>query len=341
MLMIRAFAAVAVLFVVGKAGAQVQGRVLAETGSPLAEVRVELWDGLELRAAKTTASDGAFRLIDSGSRGASGRHLAFRRIGFRPYTITIAPDSVRVEVTLKALPTTLTSQLVTAATTSLDPCVRKPSADAAAIFAAAAAHYRRDTPLFDQFARVSIMDVLVPAYQREVVPQLPLEGGSHYRRSAEPKAPLLKGPFPVPMPTNNLMQKSSDWSYPQFEYTDAPAFVMPAFVDSMPRSVVSSGPEGTVLSFCPRVRKGVFTSGEIALDRDTTIIAIRWRFVVPGSRDEKGGFAMFEAPPSQGLPAHLLPTNAVRWTRVRGTNNYHATRYSSGPWILTEPSARP
>ena len=332
--------ATAVVLVAPCGLAQVQGRVLDDAAVPLREVRVELWDAFDLRAVKTTGADGVFRLVDAGSPSPAGRRVAFRKIGFRPYTLSLGADTARIEVRLTPLPATLAAQRTSAASQALDPCTRKPTPEAAAIFRVAASHYRRDTPLFDQFVRAASQDVLVPSDQREVLPQLQLVGDNRHERLADPASLLMTGPFPAPTPRYDAAHKPSGWIFPQFEYTDAPAFVMPAFVDSMPRAVVSSGPDGMVLSFCPRNRRGAYASGEIELDRDTTIVAVRWRFIVPGARDEKGGFALFEAPPSPKETAHLLPTNAVRWTRVRRTGNFSATRYSNGPWLLRDPAQR-
>ncbi len=104
----------------------------------------------------------------------------------------------------------------------------------------------------------------------------------------------------------------------------------------MPKAVVYDGREGIVLAFCPSERRIPYASGEIELGRDSTIIMIRWHFVFAKAADDAGGLALFAAPESRVVKAHLLPTNAITWTRVPGSKNLELTEYSYGRWLVAE-----
>jgi len=126
------------------------------------------------------------------------------------------------------------------------------------------------------------------------------------------------------------------WSYPHFWEWDSPAFVARAFIDSMPKAVVSRNATGIVLSFCPRLRRPPYVSGEIQLASDTTIAAVRWFFVTQGAKVESGGLALFGARGTVTERAHLLPTNAITWVRVAGTSVFETTEYAFGQWTVAE-----
>ena len=331
----RTLALVACLstLVMPPAAAQVRGKVFADNGQPLAGVQVELWRGLELRRASTTGLEGAFALVDTGPASAMRRSVTFRRIGFRPFTASIETDTTPLIVTLTALPQTLLAVRVRAMAAPIDPCARKPSAEGALLFARAAEYYRRDTPWLDKFAEFGSLRSLGHADERGTITGL-MEKGSYHQRFGNRGNPFGPRPFPVPEARLDAAHRRLGWLYPRFEWTDAPEFVLSAFVDSMPRAVVSKNPDGFVLSFCPRDRRVPYTSGEIELATDTTIVAIRWQFVVAKPRDDAGGMALFAAPESMRTKAHLLPMSAASWTRVPKTDTYEVTEYAYSPWLV-------
>jgi hypothetical protein len=73
-----------------------------------------------------------------------------------------------------------------------------------------------------------------------------------------------------------------------------------------------------------------------ALGLDTTIIAIRWRFTIERRGEETGGMAIFAAPESRSVKAHLLPTNSISWTRLPNSDRFETTEYSFGRWLVVE-----
>jgi hypothetical protein len=63
---------------------------------------------------------------------------------------------------------------------------------------------------------------------------------------------------------------------------------------------------------------------------------IRWHFIFAKLADGAGGLALFAAPESRAAKAHLLPTNAITWTRVPASRNLEITEYSYGRWLVAE-----
>ena len=320
--------------ITSSASAQVRGTVVTDNGMPVAGALVELWSGPQLRAARTTGTDGAFALSDTARAVPAARSVTVRKIGFRPVTISIDADTGRLRVTLTSLPTSLTTIDVRAKATYVDPCARKPSAEAAVLFARAAASYRRDTPWLDKFVEFSTRTWIARADDRDSITELPSRENYH-RRLGEPGNPSMARGFPAPQARIDTSHKQVGWLNPRFEWTDAPEFVLAAFVDSMPRSIAAKRRDGFVVSFCPRDRSVPYTSGEIELAADTTIVAIRWTFTAPKPHREAGGVAFFSAPESRHVKAHLLPMTAVSWTRIPDTDRYEAVEYSYGRWLVS------
>ncbi len=323
-----------IICVASSASAQIRGTVVTDNGTPLSGALVELWSGPQLRVARTTGPDGAFALNDTARAVAAARSVTVRKIGFRPLTILIEAEPGRLRVTLSALPTSLAKIDVRAKATYIDPCARKPSTEAARLFARAAEYYRRDTPWLDKFVEFSTRIWIASADERDSVTELPSRENYH-RRLGEPGDASTARAFPAPQARIDSSHKQVGWLNPRFEWTDAPEFVLAAFVDSMPRSIAAKRRDGFVVSFCPRERREPYTSGEIELAADTTIVAIRWKFTAPKPHREAGGVAFFSAPESRHAKAHLLPMTSVSWTRIPDTDRYEAVEYSYGRWLVS------
>jgi hypothetical protein len=143
-------------------------------------------------------------------------------------------------------------------------------------------------------------------------------------------------PFPVPERKSEIHGAIVGWEYPRFYEWESASFVSRVFVDSMPKSVVSKTKQGIVLSFCPRARTVPYTVGEIELGLDSTIVAIRWHFIFGSTAQDAGGIAIFAAPESKSVKAHLLPTNAISWMRVPNSERFETSEYSYGRWLVAE-----
>lgn len=334
------------------ASAQVAGKVVTESGQPLPGARVELRVGAELRIVATTGPNGSFFLSDTDRVSTSGRVVRVRRIGYRPATVAAAPGDTALLVVLPSLPTEIAQVLVKGTPTRrLEPCSREPSAEASAIYAAVAAYYRGDTRWLDRIARYAHAVHLVHARDREVLTGLSQRGGwtrnaglydgrRLLNHTAVPRQlsddELRALPFPVPERKFAFGKTPIGWLYPKFHEWGSPSFVSRAFIDSMPKSVVSRGPDGIVLAFCPRDRQPPYTSGEIELSPNTIITAIRWQFSVVRPGEDTGGFATFAAPESKRVKSHLLPVSATSWTFVPRTETFEVTEYAYRRWVVAE-----
>jgi hypothetical protein len=332
--------------------AQVSGTVVSTDGLPLSGVAMELWAGSDRLATKSTGPDGAFNVLSVGAPPAGALTLTARKIGFRPVSRTVERGSTDLKIALATLPSMLAEVSVTAnPSPRRDPCTRKPSAVASAIFARAASYYRDDTRWLDRIARYAHTVRVTDGSDRDSIVGVSQRGGwtrnsglydgpSAGNSTAVPRrlsaAERLALPFPIPERERAFRGLSIGWSLPRFHEWASPSFVSTWFVDSMPKAVVYEGREGIVLAFCPSERRIPYTSGEIELGRDSTIIVIRWHFVFAKPADDAGGLALFAAPESRAVRAHLLPTNAITWTRVPASRNFEITEYSYGRWLVAD-----
>ena len=351
---VRSIFAAAILVAVASSAvaAQVVGKVVSDDGHPLADVSVDLWAGSRHFTAKSTGPDGAFSVGTANDTARAPWVLSVRRIGFRPVSLSVARNAAQLSVVLSPLPSMLEEVKVTAdAAPPQDPCSRKPTAEASAIFARAASFYRDDTRWLDRIARyVRVVratelanrdSMLGPAQRGGWTRNSGLyDGPSVSNSSAVPRwlsdAERAMLPFPKPEKKSDWRGTVIGWTFPRFAEWGTPSFVSKSFVDSMPKSVVSRGRQGIVLGFCPSDRRVPYTSGEIELGRDSTIIAIRWHFLLEKAEDDAGGLAIFAAPESKSTKAHLLPTNAVSWTRVPASKRFETTEYAYGHWFVAE-----
>jgi len=353
-LAVSGFAA-ALLFVIAPtaARAQLSGTVVAENGRPLAGVALELWAGTVRLATMSTGPEGTFTIRDARDTLGGDRILTARKIGFRPLSRIVARNARPITVTLAKLSSTLDEVTVHATPApTRDPCARRPTAQASTIFARAAAYYRDDTRWLDRIARY--VHVVRPTHlaDRDVILGVAQRGGwtrnaglydgpsagntTAVPRSLSPEQRLAL-PFPVPERSSAWHRGIVGWTYPRFYEWNAPSFVSRAFIDSMPKAVVSNGRAGIVLAFCPADRRIPYTSGEIQLGADSTIVAIRWHFTIAKPGEETGGVAIFAAPESKAVKAHLLPTNALTWTKLPNSDRFETTEYAYGRWIVAEP----
>lgn len=322
--------------------AQVNGVVLVGGGLPLAAVLVEAWNGAVLIGETRSAPNGGYSFTVAAVPSIRGLSLTFRKIGFRPGTSTVGKDGVQPPVTLQALPARLDQVQVTAERERrIDVCSRKPSAEASTIFARAASRYRHDTPELDRLVRIAAQRRLVHAMDREQVTGTTREVGfqhwfDHRGRGTLSDEQKRAFPFPVPWMKTGVNGAPTGWAYPEFDMVGTAEFVLPWFVDSMPRSIVSNDAGGIVIGFCPRHRRPPYTSGEITLATDTTIVGVRWQFAMPERSQETGGMALFAPPESKLASQHLLPTASVTWTKVRESDRYESTEYSFGRWLVAE-----
>lgn len=329
--------------------AQISGIVATADGRPIAGVSVELSDAAKLHLARTTGPSGDFSFDGTSGK----RTLTVRKIGFQPFSVIVERDAMRLSITLTPLPAKLGEVIVQGAVDkSRDPCTRKPSAEAAAIFARAAAFYRQDTRWLDRIARYAHEYRLAPPDDRETLGGVEQRGGwirnagkfdgpKMTNLTAVPRtfsAEMLTAlPFPLPERNSSIYSApKTGWVYPLFHTTGSPSFVSLAFVDSMPKSLVTKSAKGLLLAFCPRDRQPPFASGEIQLDADSTIIAVRWQFTVSKPSEPAGGIAFFAAPESKSVRAHLLPTNSMVWTHESKFNKYEVVEFSFGRWTVAE-----
>jgi hypothetical protein len=348
-----AIAALFLAFVPSRTKAQIAGRVIADDGWPLSGVAVELWAGTQRAASRSTSADGTFTLSAAGDTSRATLVLIARKIGFRPVSLNVDRQSARLTIALRALAPILDEIAVnTAAAPPRDPCSRTPTAEAAAIFARAASFYRPDTRWLDRIARYVHAVRSTHLADRDSMFGLAQRGGwtrnaglydgpaatnatAIPRRLSESGRLALR--FPAPEKSSSYGSMVAGWSYPRFHEWESPSFVSRAFVDSMPKSIVRKTRQGIVLAFCPRRREPPYTSGEVELGRDSTIISIRWQFVMPSRVDDAGGLAIFAAPESKSVRAHLLPANAITWTRVPNSDRFETTEYTFGRWLVAEP----
>ena len=104
----------------------------------------------------------------------------------------------------------------------------------------------------------------------------------------------------------------------------------------MSKAVISRTGSGITLAFCPKSRQRPYVKGEIQLAPDLTITAVRWEFVTSGATSSYGGLALFG--PRRGVTerTHLLPTAAITWTRIPGSDLFETTEYAYGQWTVGE-----
>jgi hypothetical protein len=328
---------------------QISGVVTTTEGRPIAGVSVELTDAVKLHLSRTTGPDGIFTFDGTSGK----RTLTARKIGLQRFAVIIERDAMRLAITLTPLPALLSEVAVEAsAETSRDPCARTPSTEGTAIYTRAAALYRQDTRWLDRIARYAHESRLVALDERETLVGVEQRGGwirnagkfdgpKMTNLTAVPRtfsADMLSAlPFPIPERNTSIYSApKTGWVYPLFHATGAPSFVSLAFVDSMPKALVTKSAKGMLLSFCPRHRQPPFASGEIQLGADSTIIAIRWQFSVTKPSEPAGGISFFAAPESKQVKAHLLPTNSIVWTHESKFNKYEVTEYAFGRWVVAE-----
>lgn len=328
--------------------AQISGRVLSNTQIPLPGVSIELWQNGHREGSTTSRVDGRFEIAASAGVAGVPRQLRARRIGFRPLSVELPRDSSRVNIVMEPLPVELAAVTteVRALPFAIDPCSRNSSQTASDIYARAASRYRDDTRWLDRVARYAHSARVSDVGNRESLTERSIRSGwtrntGFYSGTrvqnitAVPRAltdsQLFALPFPVPEVKFGSKENPTAWNYPRFHEWAAPSFVSRAFVDSKPKSIVAASP-AIVLAFCPRDRGAPFTSGEIELSPDSTIVVIRWRFKTSSSFAETGGVAYFDPPRAERAESHLLPRGATTWTQLPKSKLFEVTEYAYGSW---------
>jgi hypothetical protein len=336
------------VFAPSVAAAQVTIKVVAEDGRPLSGVEVELWSGVRRVAMRSTGADGKFIVAAVGDSVREAWTVTVRRMGYRPVSARMPREATSLVVTLAALPPLLREvTVVTKPDQQRDPCTRRPSVEAMVLYARAASFYRDDTRWLDRIARYAYVIRSTQLAERDSMRGVPQRGGwirnagvydgpSAGNTTAVPRRLSVTERLALPFPTPER-QRAAGWSFPLFHQWQAPSFVSRSFVDSMPKAVVMRGGKRSVISFCPRDRRPPYTSGEIELGTDSTIVAVRWKFVLGKPGQEAGGLAVFPAPESRTTRAHLLPANAMFWSRVPMSERFETTEYAYGRWFVAEP----
>jgi hypothetical protein len=127
------------------------------------------------------------------------------------------------------------------------------------------------------------------------------------------------------------------WSYRMLDQGAIQDFVDEYFGAAHTLSVISLGPDGATIGFCPRerLRENGQIEGTLVLRADSTLSSARWTFRTPRPDEDAGGEADYY-PPDPDLGFALLARETVFWRKTNHPRYYFEGRAFTG-WRRATP----
>lgn len=300
-----------------------QVHVLVQTmeGRPIAGVQVDVWGAADRLG--TFATDGGGRVRLEASTLAAARRVSFSHLGFRTFVAPKEEVEQGLPVRLERRPVEISGLTVSV---EADPCARPPTADARLIWESAASRYARDTGTLETRAEGLIASGMRRQPELFDTDESGLQPTSVYwAPAAWPPEPGMftlleetvrrEGYATRPKMGQVLAGgRHLNWVYPHFDGRHAYHFVTGTFGELHDFRVVTAGPHGSVLAFCPNGALGELPAmrGTLAISADGLLGSAEWRFTATDPDEGAGGEVIFMSflEPGEVLP-HLVPARGL------------------------------
>lgn len=328
----------------GEAAAQLEGSVRAEDGRPLVGATVELWRERTRLATTSTSADGRFRFV--GPVVEEARAISAEHMGYRPVRLPVEDGRSEVTFVLEPAPIPLQALRVEA---TREICTGSDDPGARALWNAARGRYAAGldtlgvaTYVHSSEARVSADQVGMPADSGFE----PGQRGSSPLLRAGWERRIARDGYAQPVRRVSSSGSYDSWVYPPLQADLAPHFASETFGRLHDFQLVSQGPDGWTLAFCPREADRPAIEGTVTLTPDTAFASAAWLFRTPEPTEGAGGEARFRAPAADEARP-LLPERSLFWRRVpdgeylRKYERYEEWRLAQGdsvPFLPVRPS---
>jgi hypothetical protein len=309
------------------AAAQIRGAVVDQSERPVAGALVELWSNSQRTAGAQADNQGRFE-IPSGPAELP-LILTVRRLGLVTQTVQLGSRDTTLRITMDVQPVTLRPVTVEASAGRL--CPRADEAQARQLWDQMRRRYwqpGRDSVFVLGFleTRSGIgekRDVFDPRTGRARTGWT--TGGLV---EAHPELMALSG-YALSA-SGGAGDRTAFWDYRALDDGSMQDFTGAYFGSAHTFSIVSQGPEQTILAFCPRERlRGTGqVQGTLVLRPDTTLSLARWAFQTPNPREDAGGEASYFLP-DPALGRALLARETAFW-RKSGRKYYFEAKAFTG-----------
>ncbi|HEX8395439.1 MAG TPA: carboxypeptidase-like regulatory domain-containing protein [Longimicrobium sp.] len=321
----RILPALLVLFVVDAARAQLRGTVVDASGQPVADATVDVWAGPDRIGGAQTNAAGAF-LVQRTPRVPTS--LSVRRIGMRTRIVDLASADTAVTVRMEVASVVLAP---IRATGTRRLCPNREDPAARALWTRMRGHYWQGADSLDLFGLAEHQSGAVPRAQIEAADFAPRHPQWVYATDmSESHVAALenlgrRGGYGARAMGNGGGggERTAFWHYPSLDGVEMQHWTRDSFAARHTLAIVSTGPEQTVISFCPRERMGEFgqVQGTLAIHADGTLASARWAFRTPAPDEDAGGEAIY-LPPYPALSRVLIPSSTRFWRKTT-LNRYY------------------
>lgn len=323
----------ALTFVPARLIAQVLVHVRDQTGRPIGDATVELWNAEELLRVGVTTRGGDVRFdrvtLDSV------RFVVTKAVGYAPIRVAMGPDwETGITVTLATRVLTLAPMIVTAG----DPCDFPDQREARARWQAMTSDY---SPIDAASSLATVSEFRLVSRQ----------GGSPVLESNDPPSGWGVQGSAAPMwrtmiedlRRNGFARLGAtaeglgggDWR-PAIPVDDAFAGIFASQVFGDQHRFAFIGDDSSMIKFCPRKLGRSGLQGYLHLESNGVLRDVVWRVHAPGLDEPTGGFVLF-APPI-GRQRLLLPLTSSVWReRFPGRVSEVIRRYRR--WDVTTPDS--
>lgn len=306
------------LLAAAPAAAQHRGTVHDDADRPVAGATVELWAGTRLAATTRTGADGSYELAPSGSDGP--HTLGVRRIGHRTHAVAVAPDSSTRHHRLQPSPVALAPVTVAAAPRRTCPNREDPRARA---------HWERMRARYwqegmDTVRVIGFAEGRSGVAEREEIGQ-PGDGRERpswsYGIAAAGHHGSLRGY--ASRASGGAGERTAHWHYYGLDGGTFQDFTQAPFGERHTLSLLSAGPEATVIAFCPRrpPDEAGRIEGTLVLRPDNTLRTARWSWRTRPPQEDAGAEVHY-LHPDAAPGAMLLGEETLFWRRTTGGRFY-------------------
>jgi hypothetical protein len=312
------------------AGAQVRGIISGRSGEVVSSVTVELYNGSDQLASRTSDDAGRFSFPARDTRTAT--MMLARRLGYVPLRLRLTPADTVVHLVMER-----PSQAAAAVTAHVleSACPNRDDPEARALWQSVRSRYSSadDVGLATSFTRGT---TLVSASSLGTVDSSGSRTGERvfagnsrvaWRKRIAEQGYVWRESF------EGLGHPADSWIHPPLESDFAQHFIDTVFAAKHNLSVISRDEHEMVIAFCERSRKQPYMEGLMMVAADTTLVKATWRFFAPAPAADAGGEVFFERVGSSTSGHVLLPARGLTWEMTDG-GQYAQTYQSFRRWIV-------
>ena len=311
------------------AQAQIEGRVLDESGAPIPHATVQLRGAGSNLATAMTDSAGRFllRIHPQGeSLTASALGMASREAPLGDLMHPMEIVLLREPISLPLLEATAAAFRCPEADDSrarelwVQAMARYEPMESGLFLSAEVAEKRRGETWPEDFGNTDALSITKEIIGGRV--------GPDYRWSEQA---IRENGYALPEKWSSLDGRTEAWRYLDLGGAQAHFLTFPWFPDLLTMGVAQDDDRGVTIAFCDlkgRRRPGI--QGQVHIDAEGWVRDVEWKMPTPPPEEDSGGQVYFGA-----ASEFLLPESSVFWRKTSMGKYFQETR-RFGPWHVGE-----